>query len=86
VSIKHQILEIANADREQKLSGAQCQDIIGGKRCGITACNGLNDGNDPRGWWVGFSPKNGMNACVEGSWSDWVQLAQQILAEDARRR
>lgn len=63
-----------------------CQNITGGRRCGITAENGLNDGNEPDGWWVGYSPRNGMFASVEGDWADWVTLARNIIAEDERRK
>ena len=62
-----------------------CRDIRGGRRCAITAANGLNDGNEPDGWWVGYSPRNGYGASVEGSWDDWVTLAKAILAEQERR-
>jgi len=63
-----------------------CDDLVGGKRCGITAVNGLNEGDEPDGWWVGYSPRNGFNASVEGPWSDWVEMAQKILDEERRRR
>lgn len=63
-----------------------CRDISGGRRCGITATNGLNEGNEPDGWWVGYSPRNGLYASVEGDWSDWVTLARKIIAEDDRRK
>lgn len=63
-----------------------CQDISGGRRCGVTASNGLNSGDDPDGWWVGYSPRNGLYASVEGPWEDWVNLARNIIAEDERHK
>lgn len=60
--------------------------ISGGTRCGITSENGLNDGTEADGWWVGYSPRNGLYASVEGPWEDWVKLASRILEEDARRK
>ena len=62
-----------------------CKNITGGRRCGITSANGLNNGDEPEGWWVGYSPRNGYGAPVEGPWEDWVTLAKNILAEDERR-
>ncbi len=86
MSIHDAVAQLAQADHDAKIENASCRNIAGGYRCGITACNGLNDGDEPDGWWVGYSPRNGMNASVEGPWADWVELAHQILAEDARRQ
>ena len=36
-------------------------------------------------WFVGYSPRNGLHASVEGPWEDWVTLARNILAADAVR-
>lgn len=51
----------------------------GGRRCAIRI------GNLGRNWLVGWSPRNG-SYCCEGSWNDWVELAKNILAEDAKIR
>ena len=47
--------------------------IEGGRRCAVRK---FEIGDD---WWVGTSPRNGDGAAVEGSWSDWVALAEAIL-------
>lgn len=51
--------------------------IRGGRRCAIRKDEWLND------WWIAYSPRNGDNADVEGSWADWVELANAILHRDA---
>lgn len=86
MDIHQAVNELANQDHAEKLKTAKCRDIAGGRRCAITACNGLNDGDEPDGWWVGYSPRNGMGGSVEGNWEDWVTLAKKILEEDERRR
>lgn len=35
-------------------------------------------------WWYAFSPRNGESAAAEGSWDDWVELAQNILEIDQK--
>ncbi len=65
---------------------APITDIVGGDRCGITANNGLNEGDDPNGWWVAYSPRNGSRATAEGCWKDWVTLARKIIAQDESRK
>jgi hypothetical protein len=60
--------------------GEDAEVIEGGYRCGIERVRGMTD------WWAGYSPRNGRDASVEGPWSDWVALANAILAEDERRR
>lgn len=52
----------------------------GGRRCALRKCAWLD------GWYVGTSPRNGDDASVEGSWEDWVELAQNILAADVQRK
>jgi hypothetical protein len=54
--------------------------IEGGYRCALRESEWLSN------WWVGTSPRNGDDAQVEGEWEDWVNLAHQILAEDAKRQ
>jgi len=68
--------------------------ISGGRRCGVH-CSTDADASKPAeagaeelfeaGWWVGYSPRNGLNASVEGSWLDWVFLARRILRVQAAR-
>jgi hypothetical protein len=48
----------------------------GGRRCAIVKSAWLDD------WYVGFSPRNGEGASVEGTWADWVELANNILEAD----
>ncbi len=86
MSLQDIVNDMAEEDHNRKLETAECRDIRGGRRCGITAFNGLNDGDEPEGWWVGYSPRNGMHASVEGPWADWVALAKAILEEDERRQ
>lgn len=84
-SVQSLLKVAADAKHANTKTEEHCHDIPGGRRCAITAVNGLNEGNDPNGWWVGYSPRNGADASVEGSWEDWVALANNILAEDASR-
>ena len=51
--------------------------IRGAKRCALKKSDCFDD------WYVGTSPRNGDYATVEGSWADWVELAQNILKADA---
>lgn len=53
--------------------------IVGGRRCAISSSEWLS------GWFVGYSPRNGENASVEGPWEDWVTLARSILEIEAAR-
>ena len=77
----------ADEKREKDRETATCKPITGGcRRCGIDPCNGLNDGKDPDGWWVAYSPSNGHSATAEGPWEDWVALAKAILEEDTKRK
>ena len=50
----------------------------GGKRLALDHSSGL--GGD---WFVGWSPRNGYNASVEGPWDHWVALALGILQHPA---
>lgn len=54
--------------------------LRGGRRVALRSSESLPD------WYVGFSPRNGQNAAVEGTWEDWVTLAKAILAEDEARK
>jgi len=48
--------------------------------------NRLVISGDPReNWYIGWSPTNEKLA-AEGSWEEWVQLAEAILAENEKRR
>lgn len=41
---------------------------------------------DPKdNWYIAWSPANETLA-AEGTWEDWVQLAESILNEDEKRR
>lgn len=53
------------------------EDVWGAKRCGIRRSDWLT------GWYVPWSPRND-NHNAEGGWSDWVALANAILAADAK--
>jgi len=44
-------------------------------RLGVRKSEWLDD------WWVSWSPRND-NQNAEGDWSEWVQLAHDILAAD----
>ena len=37
------------------------------------------------GWWVGYNPRNG-NAYDEGTWAEWVELAEAILERQVLSR
>lgn len=53
-------------------------DQVGGNRLVISG--------DPReNWYIGWSPTN-EKLSAEGSWEEWVQLAEAILNEDQKRR
>lgn len=54
----------------------RAHEITGGRRCGIMQSAAL------KGWWVGFSPRNGPESVCEGPWEDMVVLAREILAYD----
>ena len=49
----------------------------------ITAGRRLAIRNSGDGWWVGYSPRND-NEYDEGDWGEWVDLAKQILEQDAQ--
>ena len=49
----------------------------GGRRCALRKSDWLDD------WYVSHSPRN-CNQNAEGSWEDWVELAQNILAADKK--
>ena len=71
-----------NVDAKQLLDAPPSEDgegptIDGGRRCGV-----YRHWDD---WWVGYSPRNGIHASVEGPWEDWVLLAQQILVVEGER-
>jgi hypothetical protein len=51
--------------------------IEGGRRCAIEDASEIIEG-----WWVGYSPRNGRGASVEGPWGDWVALARAIITRD----
>lgn len=51
--------------------------IKGGRRCAV-----YRHWDD---WWVGFSPRNGQGASVEGSFGDWCQMAAGLIAAAAVR-
>ena len=51
--------------------------VGGGYRCTIEQSEWLPS------YWVGYSPRNGQGACVEGPWCDWVALARNILRAHA---
>ena len=41
-------------------------------------------GNSHEDWYIASSSNE--NFCAEGTWQDWVKLAQKVLAEDRSRR
>jgi hypothetical protein len=53
--------------------------IRSGRRLAIKNSDWLPD------WYISWSPRN-CNQNAEGPWSEWVELAKAILAEDERRR
>ena len=53
--------------------------LAAGSRLAIRASEVLDD------WYVPFSPRNS-SQCAEGSWSEWVALANKILQRDDARR
>lgn len=61
-----------------KVCETEKSDQVGGNRLVISG--------DPReNWYIGWSPTNDKLA-AEGSWEEWVQLAEAILAENTKRR
>ena len=42
-------------------------------------------GNPDDDWYASVSPRN-RSYCAEGTWADWVQLAEAILKENERRQ
>lgn len=53
--------------------------IVAGRRLAMMSVMEFTD------WYISHSPRNG-NQNAEGPWSEWVQLAKLILAEDERRK
>ncbi|GEM_PF-3094525 len=41
-------------------------------------------GNSDENWYIASSTND--NFCAEGTWQDWVKLAQAVLAEDRLRQ
>ena len=41
-------------------------------------------GNSSENWYIASSTND--NFCAEGTWQDWVNLAQKVLAEDRLRQ
>ena len=61
-----------------KICETEKSDQVGGNRLVISG--------DPReNWYIGWSPTN-EKLTAEGSWQEWVQLAEAILAENEKRR
>lgn len=61
-----------------KICESEKNDQIGGNRLVISG--------DPReDWYIGWSPAN-EKLSAEGSWEEWVQLAEAILKENAKRQ
>lgn len=54
-------------------------DFQGGKRVAMESLDGGE-------WYLGYSPRNGHHASVEGPWEDWVALAKKIIEEDEKRK
>lgn len=55
------------------------QVIPGGRRCAVEI-------QASSGWWVGFSPRNGRHASVEGPPEDWEAMAKRILTYVGEQR
>ena len=56
------------------------------EKCDQIEGNRLVISGDPReNWYIGWSPTNEKLA-AEGSWEEWVQLAEAILTENEKRR
>lgn len=51
----------------------------GGRRLAMRPSDTLDD------WYVGWSPRND-SYCAEGTWFDWVELAQNILKAEEDRK
>lgn len=61
-----------------KICDTEKNDQVGSNRLVISG--------DPReDWYIGWSPTNDKLA-AEGSWDEWVQLAEAILHENSKRR
>lgn len=61
-----------------KICETEKSDEVGGNRLVISG--------DPReNWYIGWSPTNDKLA-AEGSWEEWVQLAEAILTENKKRQ
>ncbi len=50
-----------------------------GRRLGMVKSDYTDD------WYISWSPRNSNNN-AEGVWSEWVELANAIIAEDERRK
>lgn len=51
----------------------------GGRRLAMQPADLLSD------WYVGWSPRND-SYCAEGTWFDWVEMAQNILKAEEERK
>ena len=61
-----------------KICETEKNEEVGGNRLVVSG--------DPReNWYIGWSPTNDKLA-AEGSWEEWVQLAEAILVENEKRR
>jgi hypothetical protein len=61
-----------------KICETEKSDQVGANRLVISG--------DPReNWYIGWAPTN-EKLSAEGSWEEWVQLAEAILAENEKRR
>lgn len=69
------------SENEQVLIGEPGDTVAqGGRRCALERTD-----SPDWDWYIGVSPRNGLGALCEGSWADWVRLAQNILAVEAGR-
>lgn len=61
-----------------KICETEKSEKVGGNRLVISG--------DPReNWYIGWSPTND-KLSAEGSWEEWVQLAEAIIAENKKRK
>jgi len=71
-------LLLNRGERMLKVCETEKNDRVGGNRLVISG--------DPReNWYIGWSPSS-EKLSAEGSWEEWVQLAEAILQENEKRQ